>query len=141
MRECKKKAGYEIPALCEGDSRTPESVNIRFQAKANPLFAAFCLAGWRNYVVNSQCLPSRNAGLLPLNISPVTSSPMNGRSGKMFRLLTSACRHSESLMPLSVRTAEQLIFCISETSDDETATTNPKFTISAEVEAMLSRSH
>jgi len=50
---------------------------------------------------------------------------MAGYQG-LFKLLQRAI--SKSLMPLSVRTAEQLIFCISDTSDDEIATTNPKFT-------------
>ncbi len=62
---------------------------------------------------------------------------MNGRYKGLCRVLTSARRHSESSMPLSVRTAEQLIFSITETSDDEIATTNPKFTTPAEVEIIL----
>ena len=62
---------------------------------------------------------------------------MNGRFKGLYRALTSACRHSESSKPLSVRTAEQIIFHITDASDDEIATTNPKFTTPAEVETIL----
>ena len=107
-------------AFCKGNLRTPKLMAPVVNASKPPV-----------------CTIAFGSRTLPFNQLP-NKWPVVKVS---LRKLTSACRHPESLMPLSVRTAEQAYFFISDTSDDRIVTTNPKFAIPAEVVTILIPNH